>query len=150
MSDFQLSFPGKALKRKKRTGRGRGSGHGSTAGKGTKGQKSRSGGGTRLGFEGGQMPLFRRIAKRGFSNSRFKKAYTIVNLGDLNRYEDDGIVNRKSLVEKNLIKRKCKPIKLLAKGKLNKKLVVEVDRLSASAREEILKLGGQIIDKNKT
>jgi large subunit ribosomal protein L15 len=132
--------------RKKILGRGSSTGHGGTSGKGNKGQNARSGGGTRPGFEGGQMPLYRRIARRGFSNEPFKKVYLIVNVGSLeNRFNDGDRIDRATLVEKRLIKSRPLPVKLLGNGEISKKLVVEVDRASASAVEKIEKSGGQVL-----
>src|SRR5512136_2698596 len=105
MEGFDIRAP-KGQKKNKRLGRGVGSGHGKTAGKGTKGQKARSGGGVRIGFEGGQMPLFRRIARRGFSNYPFKKVYAVVNVSDLNRFSDGEKVDAGSLRARGLLKKK--------------------------------------------
>ena len=145
MEGFTIRAP-KGQKKKKRLGRGVGSGHGKTAGKGTKGQKARAGGGVRLGFEGGQMPLFRRIARRGFSNYPFKKEFQIVNVSDLNRFADGERVTPYSLAAKGLAKRKGVPVKVLGTGELAKKLTIEGMRVSASAREKIAKMGGAVMD----
>jgi len=129
--------------KKKRVGRGPGSGHGGTSCRGTKGQRSRSGGGVRLGFEGGQMPLIRRLPKRGFT-SKFKEEYNIVNLRSLEeKFNDNEEVTPSILKEKGLIKKDL-PIKILGSGEVTKKLKVKVDALSVSAREKILKAGGTI------
>ena len=134
-----------AKKNRKRVGRGSASGLGTTAGRGTKGQKARSGGGTRPGFEGGQMPLARRLPKRGFNNARFATVYEIVNIKDLNsRYNDGDEVTLASLVEKRLVTGKKDGVKLLANGELEKKLKIEVDKASASAVEKVKKAGGEI------
>ncbi|HAM38840.1 MAG: 50S ribosomal protein L15 [Elusimicrobia bacterium RIFOXYC2_FULL_34_12] len=134
--------------RRKIVGRGRGSGHGGSATKGMKGQNSRSGGGTRPGFEGGQMPLMRRIPKRGFTNI-FKKEYEIVNLKTIEeRFESNSEVNRASLIEKGLIKNNL-PIKILGDGNINKPLKITASKFSKSAIEKIKKVGGEaIIVKN--
>lgn len=147
MSEFNIKRPKGAVTRKKILGRGTGTGHGGTAGKGTKGQNARSGGGVRPGFEGGQMPLFRRVARRGFSNYPFKKEYLIINVRDLeSKFVDGERVDRKSLLERKLIKGKALPIKLLGDGEITRKLVVSVDHVSAGAREKIEKSGGEIIE----
>ena len=151
MQNFDLHAPPGANKRKRIIGRGQGSGRGTTAGKGNKGQKARSGGKTYVGFEGGQMPLFRRLAQRGFSNHPFKKIYQIVNLGEIEkRYNDGETVDEVSLYDKGLIKGSKKsgivkaavPVKILGDGNLTKKLTFRIDAISASAREKILKAGG--------
>ncbi|MBK1792677.1 50S ribosomal protein L15 [Persicirhabdus sediminis] len=126
-------------------GRGESSGLGKTSGRGHKGQKSRSGGGVRPGFEGGQMPLHRRLPKRGFNNTRFQDTIVIVNVGDLEtRFEDGATVNEETLRAANLIKGSFDAIKVLGTGELSKKLTVSVDALSASAKEKIEKAGGTI------
>lgn len=136
----------RGLKKKKMLGRGVGSGHGKTAGKGTKGQKARSGGGVRPGFEGGQMPLFRRVARRGFSNEPFKKVYEVLNVSDLNRFSDGETVHRESLKARGLLKKGGLPVKILGDGELTKKLSVSVDKISATAREKILAAGGEVVE----
>jgi large subunit ribosomal protein L15 len=129
--------------KKKRVGRGPGSGHGGTSCRGNKGQNSRSGGGVRLGFEGGQMPLIRRLPKRGFT-SKFKEEYNVVNLKSLEeKFNDNEEVNPSTLKEKGLIKRKL-PIKILGSGEITKKLKVKVAGFSNSAREKILEAGGTV------
>ena len=131
-----------AKKSRKRIGRGPGSGTGKTAGKGHKGQKSRSGYSRRYGFEGGQMPLVRRIPKRGFFN-RFRVEYQVVNLRDLERVFSDGdTVNTKALIEKGLTRGGDRPVKILGDGELKKKLTVQVHKFSRSARAGIEKAGG--------
>ncbi len=133
------------MKRKyrKRVGRGPASGHGKTAGRGVKGQKSRSGWSRKVGFEGGQMPLYRRLPKKGFSNALFKVTYDIVNTGQLNIFEDDETVNIEALKTAGLIKKNAKHVKVLAKGALSKKLNVHVARFSAVASQMIESAGGQ-------
>lgn len=130
-------------KRKKRLGRGHGSGRGKTSGRGHKGQKSRSGKKIRVGFEGGQMPLMRRIPKRGFRNIS-SKDYQIVNLSALSRFEKDEAVTPKALREKNLIAKENKPVKILGEGKLDKPLKVSAQAFSKGAKERIEKVGGKI------
>jgi large subunit ribosomal protein L15 len=144
MHDFNLHAPEGANKRKRIIGRGQGSGRGTTAGKGNKGQQSRSGGKTYIGFEGGQMPLYRRIAHRGFSNYPFKKVFQIVNVGEIEkRYENGETVDAASLIAKGLVKDVDK-VKILGNGELTKKLSFKVAALSASAKEKIEKAGGSI------
>ncbi|KRM54219.1 50S ribosomal protein L15 [Lacticaseibacillus sharpeae] len=128
---------------KKRLGRGTSSGQGKTAGKGTKGQLARQGGKTRLGFEGGQMPLFRRMPKRGFNNIN-RKEYAIVNLSDLNRFEDGADVTAAALVESGLVKNEQDGIKLLGNGELTKKLNIKVAKASAAAQAAVVAAGGTI------
>jgi large subunit ribosomal protein L15 len=143
MDEMNLRRP-KGQKTKKILGRGLGSGHGKTAGRGTKGQGSRAGGSTRLGFEGGQMPLFRRIARRGFSNHPFKTVYQVVNVGDLNRFSDGDTVTAETLRERGLARRRDMPVKVLGDGELTRKLVVDVAKVSAAARAKITALGGEV------
>lgn len=145
MSDYNLHAPYGANKKKRIVGRGSSSGLGTTAGKGNKGQQSRSGGKVYVGFEGGQMPLYRRIARRGFSNYWFKKEYAIVNLAELEaKFADGETVNRESLVLKGLIKKADALIKVLGDGDITKKLTVSVDKVSASAKAKIEKAGGTV------
>jgi large subunit ribosomal protein L15 len=145
MEGFNIRAP-KGQRKNKRLGRGVGSGHGKTAGKGNKGQKARAGGGVRLGFEGGQMPLFRRIARRGFSNYPFKKEFQVVNVSDLNRFADGDVVNPQSLVAHGLARKKGVAVKILSSGELTKKIVVEGVRVSVSARQKIVAVGGEVRD----
>jgi large subunit ribosomal protein L15 len=133
--------------RVKRLGHGESSGKGKTSGKGHKGQKARSGGSIRLGFEGGQMPLIRRIPKRGFNNAAFKKNYAIVNLADLNEFEDGATINESVLLEANLIRGKYFGVKVLGNGDITKKLTITVDKVSEAAREKIEKAGGAVTAK---
>ena len=135
-------YPG-STKQKKRLGRGQGTGHGKTAGRGHKGYKSRSGSSIRPGFEGGQMPLQRRLPKRGFTNI-FKKEFAIVNVKDLEVFEADAVVDRDSLVARGLIGRKHDLVKVLGTGELSKKLTVKVDKVSAAARGKIEAAGGKV------
>jgi len=142
--DFNLYAPVGANKRKKILGRGQGTGKGTTAGKGNKGQKARSGGRTYVGFEGGQMPLYRRLAHRGFSNYPFKKEWQIVNLGDIEKFYNAGeTVDLASLNKKGLVKG-AEPVKVLSNGDFSKKLTFNVAAASASAKEKIEKTGGSI------
>ncbi len=129
-------------KKKKRVGRGEGSGRGKTAGRGTKGQNSRSGGGVPLGFEGGQMPLQRRIPKRGFTNI-FKKQYKIINIKDLKHFKADEIVDRDALLKAGLLK-KATAVKLLGQGDISYPLDIKVNKVSQAAREKIESAGGKV------
>jgi len=131
--------------RVKRLGCGESSGHGKTSGKGHKGQKARSGGSIRLGFEGGQMPLIRRLPKRGFNNAAFHKRYAIVNLDDLGDFKAGTIVNEQLLRESKLVRGHFAGIKILGDGELKHDLKVEADKVSAAAREKIEEAGGTII-----
>jgi large subunit ribosomal protein L15 len=128
-------------KERKRLGRGIGSGQGKTAGKGTKGQNARSGGGVRLGFEGGQTPLYRRLPKRGFTNFA-RKEYAIVNLDALNRFADGTEVTPELLIETGVVSNERAGIKILAKGTLEKKLTVKAHKFSSAAKEAIEAAGG--------
>ena len=124
-----------ATKARKRVGRGPGSGTGKTAGRGENGQNSRSGGGVRVGFEGGQTPLFRRLPKRGFSNARFKKVYAVINLDDLNKFDEGAEVTPELLKDMGLVKKQLDGIKVLGNGTLEKKLTVKAHKFSLSAKE---------------
>jgi len=135
--------------RVKRLGSGESSGHGKTSGKGHKGQKARSGGSLRLGFEGGQMPLIRRLPKRGFNNAAFHKTYAIVNLSDLNAFKEGTLVNEQLLRDSNLIRGHGAGLKILGGGELKHGLTVEADKISASAREKIEKAGGTVTMREK-
>jgi large subunit ribosomal protein L15 len=134
-----------AKHRVKRLGCGESSGHGKTSGKGHKGQKARSGGSIRLGFEGGQMPLIRRLPKRGFGNGPFKTTYAVINLADLERFEADAHVTEQTLREKGLLKGKVDGVKILGRGEVTKKLTVEADKFSESARQKIEQAGGAVV-----
>jgi large subunit ribosomal protein L15 len=135
--------------RVKRLGCGESSGHGKTSGKGHKGQKARSGGSIRLGFEGGQMPLIRRLPKRGFNNAAFHKNYAVVNLGDLASFKEGTVVNEQLLRESKLVRGQGAGLKLLGDGELKHALTIEVDKVSASAREKIEKAGGSVTLREK-
>jgi len=128
---------------KKRVGRGSGSGLGKTSGKGQKGQKARSGSGKGATFEGGQLPLYRRLPKRGFSNAEFKTVYAVINLSDLNRFEDGTVVTPALLKEVGLVKKGLDGIKVLGEGSLDKKLTIQANKFSASALEKIEKSGSK-------
>jgi len=132
-----------ANRERKRVGRGQGSGRGKTAARGHKGSKSRSGYGTRPGFEGGQMPLQRRLPKRGFNNI-FRKEYTIVNIRDLEVFEPGSRVDREALVEAGLIDKNTTLVKVLANGEVSKSLTVAVDKISQGARTKIEAAGGTV------
>ncbi|AIS53173.1 50S ribosomal protein L15 [Thermoanaerobacter kivui] len=132
-----------ARRERKRVGRGIGSGHGKTSGRGQKGQKARSGGGVRPGFEGGQMPLTRRLPKRGFTNI-FKKEYAIVNVGTLEeRFEDGAVITPEILIESGIIKDVKDGVKILGDGDLSKKFTVRAHKFSQSAIEKIQAVGGK-------
>ncbi len=131
-----------SVKESKRIGRGAASGQGKTAGKGHKGQKARSGGGVRPGFEGGQMPLARRVPKRGFNNI-FAKNIVAINLSALNAFDDDAVVTIDALVEKGIVKKAYDGVKVLGNGAITKKLTVQVTAFSASAKEAIEAAGGK-------
>ncbi|HHX24623.1 MAG: 50S ribosomal protein L15 [Tepidanaerobacteraceae bacterium] len=136
-------FPAEGSNKKpKRVGRGMGSGHGKTSTRGHKGQKSRSGGGTRPGFEGGQMPLYRRVPKRGFTNI-FKKQFAIVNIDELNVFEQDTKVTPELLIEKGIIKKVLDGVKILGNGDLKTKIDVTAHAFSKSAIEKIEAAGGK-------
>jgi large subunit ribosomal protein L15 len=130
--------------RVKRLGIGESSGHGKTSGKGHKGQKARSGGSIRLGFEGGQMPLIRRLPKRGFNNAAFKKQYALINLDDLNEFKAGTVINEEMLRESKHIRGNMAGLKVLGRGELKHGLTIEADRVSESAREKIEKAGGTV------
>lgn len=134
-----------ATHRIKRVGCGESSGHGKTSGKGHKGQKARSGGSIRLGFEGGQMPLIRRIPKRGFNNAVFATRYAVVNLRDLSEvFEDGAVVDEKTLLAEGLIRQPYDGVKILGAGELTKKLTITVNKASESAKAAIEKAGGTL------
>ncbi len=150
MSEFNLIAPEGATRKKKIVGRGSSSGWGKTSGKGHKGQQARSGGKVYAGFEGGQMPLYRRVAKKGFSNYPFKKEFFVVNLAIIEKkYNDGETVNAESLIEKGLLKKASLPVKILGDGDITKKLTVAVDKVSASAKEKIEKAGGSVVAESK-
>ena len=127
---------------KKRVGRG--GKYSKTAGKGEKGQNARSGGGVRLGFEGGQLPLFRRLSKRGFNNYEFQIKYATVNVGDLERFEEGTVVTKELLIETGLVTKELDGVKILGNGTLSKKLTVKANKFSSTAEEKIVSVGGTI------
>lgn len=135
--------------RVKRLGCGESSGHGKTSGKGHKGQKARSGGSIRLGFEGGQMPLIRRLPKRGFNNAAFHKNWAVVNLSDLASFKEGTVVNEQMLRDAKLLRGNGAGLKILGDGELKHALTVEADKISASAREKIEKAGGSVTLRQK-
>ena len=140
-----LRPPDGSRKKRKRVGRGDGSGHGGTSGKGHKGQKARSGGSVGPAFEGGQMPLTRRLPKRGFRNY-FRKEIAIVNVGQLGRFAQDTVIDEDLLLKSGLIKKKGDGIKLLGKGDIEHPLVVKLGVISKGAREKIVNSGGSILE----
>ena len=126
-----------------RKGRGAGSGNGKTAGKGHKGQNARSGGGVRPGFEGGQLPLYRKLPKRGFNNYRFAKKYAVINVNALNKFDDGEVVDCATLLSKGIIDTAFDGVKVLGEGEITKKLTVKAAVFSASAKEKIEAVGGK-------
>ena len=142
MKLFELSPADGSVKDVKRIGRGHGSGNGKTAGKGHKGQNARSGGGVRPGFEGGQMPMTRRIPKRGFNNI-FATKYSTVNVSDLDKFVDGTVVDAELLAASGLVKNTSNGVKILGNGELTKNLTVKASAFSASAKEKIEKAGGK-------
>lgn len=147
MSDYNLHAPVGATKKKRIVGRGQGSGRGTTAGRGNKGQQSRSGGKTYPGFEGGQMPLYRRLPHRGFTNI-FRKEWQVVNLSDIEtRFEKGELVDGASLQARGLVKKADKLVKILGDGDITKALSFSVDKVSASAKAKIVKAGGTVEER---
>jgi large subunit ribosomal protein L15 len=146
MHSFDIHAPKGANKKKRILGRGQGSGRGTTAGKGNKGQQSRSGGKTYLGFEGGQMPLYRRLAHRGFSNYPFKVTAESVNLCEIEKkYADGETVDAVSLVAKGIVRKGC-AIKILSNGEISKKIAIKDLKISAAAKGKVIKAGGMVDD----
>ena len=143
MKLHELSPAEGSVKEGFRKGRGAGSGNGKTAGKGHKGQNARSGGGVRPGFEGGQLPLYRKLPKRGFNNSRFGKAYAVVNVNSLNKFNDGDVVDCAALLAQGIINNAFDGVKVLGEGELTKKLTVKAAVFSASAKEKIEAVGGK-------
>ena len=129
---------------RKRIGRGPGSGHGKTAGKGHKGQNARSGGGVRPGFEGGQLPLYRRLSKRGFNNYNFQTVYATVNVSDLERFDEGTVVTVDELKKVGLVNKELDGVKVLGNGELSKKLTVKANKFSETAKQKIENVGGTI------
>ena len=143
MKLHELSPAEGSVKEGFRKGRGAGSGNGKTAGKGHKGQNARSGGGVRPGFEGGQLPLYRKLPKRGFNNFRFAKKYAVVNVLSLNKFEDGAVVDCAALLNAGIINSVLDGVKVLGEGELTKKLTVKAAVFSASAKEKIEAVGGK-------
>ena len=143
MKLHELSPAEGSVKEGFRKGRGAGSGNGKTAGKGHKGQNARSGGGVRPGFEGGQLPLYRKLPKRGFNNFRFAKKYAVVNVELLNKFADGDVVDFAALLNAGVIKNVFDGVKVLGEGELTKKLTVKAAVFSASAKEKIEAVGGK-------
>ena len=142
MKLHELSPAAGSVKEGYRKGRGPGSGNGKTAGKGHKGQNARSGGGVRPGFEGGQLPLYRKLPKRGFTN-HFAKEYAIINVSDLNKFEDGATINLETLMNAGIIRKPLCGLKVLGNGEITKKVTVEAAIFSASAKEKIEAAGGK-------
>ena len=143
MKLHELSPAEGSVKESFRKGRGAGSGNGKTAGKGHKGQNARSGGGVRPGFEGGQLPLYRKLPKRGFNNARFGKQYSVINVEALNKFNDGDVVDSAALLLNGVINSVCDGVKVLGEGELTKKLTVKAKVFSASAKEKIEAVGGK-------
>lgn len=142
MKLFELQPGVGSNKDTKRKGRGHGSGNGKTAGRGHKGQNARSGGGVRIGFEGGQMPIYRRLPKRGFNNV-FALKYAEINVSDLNKFEDGAVVDAASLKEAGIIKKSLDGIKVLGNGEVSKKVIVKAAKFTEAAKEKIVAAGGK-------
>ena len=142
MKLYELSPAEGSTKENFRKGRGAGSGNGKTAGKGHKGQNARSGGGVRPGFEGGQIPLYRRLPKRGFNNV-FAKHYAIVNVSDLEIFDNGAVITTEALLEKRIIRKALDGVKILGRGELTKKVTVQAAIFSAGAKEKIESVGGK-------
>ena len=143
MKLHELSPAEGSVKEGFRKGRGAGSGNGKTAGKGHKGQNARSGGGVRLGFEGGQLPLYRKLPKRGFNNFRFGKKYAIINIQSLNKFNDGEVVDSAALLANGIIKNVFDGVKVLGEGEISKKLTVKAAIFSETAKEKIEAVGGK-------
>ncbi len=143
MKLHELSPAEGSVKENFRKGRGAGSGNGKTAGKGHKGQNARSGGGVRPGFEGGQLPLYRKLPKRGFNNFRFGKKYSVINVQSLNKFNDGDVVDSAALLSAGIIKNVFDGVKVLGEGEIAKKLTVKATVFSASAKEKIEAAGGK-------
>ena len=137
---------GTAYKPRKRIGRGIGSGSGKTSGRGHKGQKARSGASRRPGFEGGQMPIYRRVPKRGFTNSRFRQEYTVINVAKLDAFQDGETVDLEGVIEHGLVSMHTLLLKVLGNGDLGRRLIVRAQKFSKSARAKIEGAGGQVVE----
>lgn len=144
MKLHELKYNEGSKKAIKRLGRGSSSGTGKTSGRGQNGQNARSGGGVRVGFEGGQLPLYRRLPKRGFSNAMFKKNYAVINVSDLNMFDDGTTVTPELLKEMGIIKKQLSGIKVLGNGSLEKKVNVRAHKFSDVAKEKIEAAGGKV------
>ena len=142
MKLFELTPAQGSTTDSKRKGRGHGSGNGKTAGRGHKGQNARSGGGVRIGFEGGQMPIYRRLPKRGFTNI-FAKQYAEVKVSDLNKFEDGAVVDAKALLEAGIISKELDGVKVLGNGEISKKITVKAAKFTATATSKIEAAGGK-------
>ena len=142
MKLFELKPGEGSTKDTKRRGRGHGSGNGKTAGRGHKGQKARSGGGVRIGFEGGQMPIYRRLPKRGFTNI-FAKQYAEINVSDLNKFENGAVVDAQALKEAGIIKKTLDGVKVLGNGDVSVKVTVKAAKFTETAKEKIEAAGGK-------
>ena len=143
MKLFELKPSAGTTKDAKRKGRGHGSGNGKTAGRGHKGQNARSGGGVRIGFEGGQMPIYRRLPKRGFNNI-FAKSYAEINVSDLNKFDNGAVVDAQALVDAGIIKKTLDGVKVLGNGNVEKKVTVKAVKFTVSAKEKIEAAGGKV------
>ena len=143
MKLHELSPAEGSVKENYRKGRGAGSGNGKTAGKGHKGQNARSGGGVRPGFEGGQLPLYRKLPKRGFNNFRFGKKYSVINVQSLNKFNDGEVVDCAALISAGIIRNVFDGVKVLGEGEIAKKLTVKAAIFSANAKEKIEAAGGK-------
>ena len=143
MKLFELKPSAGTTKDAKRKGRGHGSGNGKTAGRGHKGQNARSGGGVRIGFEGGQMPIYRRLPKRGFNNI-FAKSYAEINVSDLNKFDNGAVVDAQALVDAGIIKKTLDGVKVLGNGNVEKKVTVKAAKFTVSAKEKIEAAGGKV------
>lgn len=144
MKLHDLRYSEGAVKASKRVGRGSSSGTGKTSGRGEKGQNARSGGGVRPGFEGGQLPLYRRLPKRGFNNTNFSIRYAVINVSDLNRFDDNTVISPELLKQTGLVKNQLDGIKVLGNGSLDKKLTVKANKFSKTAKEIIEAAGGKV------
>lgn len=143
MKLHELSPAEGAYKPRKRVGRGIGSGHGKTSCRGSKGQRARAGGGVRPGYEGGQMPIHRRLPKRGFSNSVFKKIFAIVNIRDLTKFESGAVIDESTLIKAGLVKGRRDGVKLLGKGDIAHSLTIRLEHISSGAKAKIEAAGGK-------
>jgi len=141
---MNIQSPKGAIKKSKVIGRGTGCGRGCTSGRGNKGQKSRSGYSRKIGFEGGQMPLARRVPKRGFNNKIFEKTYNVINISVLNKFNDGDTIDYAVLLKNKFVSKKCSYVKLLGNGELSKKINVIVDKASKEALKKVKESGGNV------